>query len=78
MSRVVPVIIFGFTLVVGGMYWMLWDGSREYLDNILIEDVYYTFMYWGWRAIPVVIILVGIMCMISAAITSRNTNREVF
>ena len=68
MSRVGPLVVFGLALVVGGMYWMLWDGSRDFLNNILIQDQYYLLMYWVWRIIPGIILFVGIMCLISAGI----------
>lgn len=71
-SKVAPLIVFGITFVVGGLYWAVWDGSRYLLDNILVEDVYYTWMYWGWRMIPAVLLIVGIMCLISAGINSRT------
>jgi len=76
-SRVGPLVLFGFTLIAGGMYWMLWDSSREYLDNLLINDVYYQLIYWGWRVIPAILIFVGIMCLLSAGLThSRERGVE--
>ena len=69
MSKTGPLIIFGITLTVGGLYWSLWDASRSYLDNILIEDVYYELMYWGFRMIPAVMVIIGIMCLIAAGIS---------
>lgn len=76
MSKVGPLIIFGLTLTVGGAYWALWDASRGYLDNVLIEDMYYELMYFGFRAIPAVILIVGIMCLISAGVSIRNNRLE--
>jgi len=73
MSRVGPLIIFGVTLLVAGGYWTLWDASRGYLDNILIEDVYYELMYFGFRALPAIIMIVGIMCLISAGVSIRSS-----
>lgn len=77
MSRVGPLVVFGLTLIAGGMYWMLWDGSRDFLDNILIADEYYTLMYWVWRVIPAIILFVGIMCLISAGIGIRRRKEMV-
>jgi len=77
MSRVGPLVVFGLTLIVGGMYWMLWDGSRDFLDNILINDEYYILMYWVWRVIPAIILFVGIMCLISAGIGMRRRREMV-
>lgn len=72
MSKVGPLLLFGITLVVGGIYWQLWEGSREYLDNILITDVYYTLMFWVWRMIPAIMIITGILCLISAGIIAQR------
>jgi len=67
LSRVGPLIVFGLTIIVGGIYWALWDASREYLDNILVEDIYYTLMYWGFRMIPAVLLIIAIICLINSA-----------
>jgi len=68
LSRVGPLILFGFTIVAGGLYWALWDSCREYLDSILIQDVYYDLMYWGFRIIPAVLLIIAIMCLIASGI----------
>jgi len=75
-SRVGPLIIFGLTLTVGGVYWALWDASRSYLDNIVIRDSYYELMYFGFRAIPAVLLIVGIMCLIAAGVNIHNSRLE--
>ena len=72
MGKAGPLIVFGLTLVAGGVYWAVWDGCRSYLDNILIQDVYYELMYWGFRAIPVILLIVSIMCLISAGVSGRR------
>lgn len=66
MSRVGPIIVFIITIVAGGIYWATWEGCREYLDDLLIQDVYYELMFFVWRMIPAVLIFVGIMCLIVA------------
>jgi len=72
MGKAGPLIVFAITIVAGGIYWALWDACRSYLDNILVDDVYYQLMYWGFRAIPAILLIVGIMCLISAGIASRK------
>jgi len=67
LSRVGPLIVFGLTIIAGGIYWALWDASREYLDSILVEDMYYTLMYWGFRMIPAVLLIIAIICLIASA-----------
>ena len=76
MSRVVPLLTFGLTLVVGGMLWSLWDGSREFLDSFIIEDAYYILIRHVWAWIPGILIIVGIMCLIAAGI-SKSRERVV-
>ena len=76
MSKVVPLIIFGVTITVCGVYWALWDGSREYLDSILVEDAYYTLMYFGFRVLPIILIFIGIMSLIAAGV-SKSRERSV-
>jgi len=75
MSRVLPLIGFGFTLVVGGMFWALWDGSRSYLDNLVIEDSYYILMRHVWAWIPAILLFIGMMCLISAGIAKARERR---
>jgi len=75
-SRVGALVIFGVTLLVGGAYWALWNASRSYLNNILIEDSYYELMYFGFRAIPAILMIVGIMCLISAGVNIRSSRTE--
>jgi len=70
--RIIPLIVFGVTLVVGGLYWTLWDGARDFLNNILIEDSYYTLIFFVWRMIPAIIIMIGIMCLIAAGISKAR------
>ena len=72
MSKVLPLLSFGFLLVLGGMYWALWDGSRSYLDSLVIEDSYYILMSHVWAWIPAIMLLVGIMCLIGAGILARK------
>jgi len=72
MSRVIPLVIFGFTLIIGGLYWNLWDGSREYLNNIIIEDSYYILMRYAWAWIPAILIFIGIICLILAGISKTR------
>lgn len=76
MSRVGPLVVFGLTFVVGGMFWALWDGSRSAFDSILVADEYYTLIFFIWRMIPVILLIVGIMCLVSAGI-AKAREREL-
>ena len=72
MSKVGPIIMFGFTIAVAGLYYAVWEGSRSYFNNLIINDIYYELIYWGWRMIPAVLLIVGIMCLIMAGISESG------
>lgn len=72
LSRAVPLIAFGVALIVGGLYWAVWNASRDYLVDFIIVDEYYTLILWLWRLIPIAIIVVGIMCLVAAGIGGRR------
>ena len=77
MGKVIPLIAFGLTIFVGGLYWAVWNGSRTYLDNFVIVDEYYELMYFGWRMIPAVMLIVGLMCLIAAGVMARSQKEVV-
>lgn len=77
MGKVGPLLVFGLALTVGGAYWALWDASREYLEDFVISDAYYELMYWGFRVIPAVLMIVGIMCLIAAGVAARGSKEVV-
>jgi hypothetical protein len=77
MSKVLPLIAFGFLFILGGSYWMLWDESMEYIEEFSLGDEYYELISFGWRMIPAVIIFVGIMCLITAGIKGTRNNDGV-
>ena len=76
MSRAGPLIVFGLFLIVCGMYWNLWDGARSYLDNLVINDEYYQLMYWGWRIIPAVLVIMGIISLVSGGMSVQRETIE--
>jgi len=77
LSRVIPLIAFGLTIVVGGLYWALWDGSRSFIDQFVVNDVYYQLMIWVWGAIPAILIIVGILCLIAAGVSVSGNRMGV-
>lgn len=76
MSRVLPILGFGLTIVVGGFYWATWDSCREYLDSLVLGDVYYTLMLHIWTWIPAILLIIAIMCLILAGVRSNETKRK--
>ena len=76
MSRILPILGFGLTIVVGGFYWATWDACRGYLDSIVINDAYYTLMRHIWAWIPAILLIVAIMCLVLAGVRHNETKRE--
>jgi len=72
LSRVVPLVVFGITLFVGGLYWAVWDGSRSFIDFLVINDVYYELAFFIWRMLPVVMLIIGILCLILAGVSASG------
>jgi len=68
----VLLIIFGVTIIIGGMYWALWDGTRSFISFLVLNDVYYELAFFIWRMIPIVMLFVGILCLIVSATSIRN------
>ena len=75
MSFIVFVSV-GLGLIAGGIYWHLWDDSTEYLDNLIVAGAYSDMVQLIWDMIPVIMLLIGILCLIMAG-RSRNTRRTV-
>ena len=74
LGKVIPLIAFGITVFLGGLYWHLWDDSRTYIDQFVVNNEYYTLMYWLWKMLPAVMIIIGLICLISAGVSaSRGT-----
>ena len=72
MNRVAPLIVFIVTIIVGGMYWALWDDCQSYLATFVVHDVYYELMSWVFQLIPAIILVVAILCLILAGLGSRS------
>lgn len=72
MSKVVPLLMFGFGLVGIGMFWSLFDGLRYTIEQFVITDEYYVLMELGWDAIPLIALVCGLLCLISAGIVATR------
>lgn len=73
MSKIVPLIAFGFGLIGVGAFWSLYNDCLSYFDFLVINDVYYELMAQGWKVMPIIFVLVGIMCLISAGVSATRT-----
>ena len=77
LNRVAPLILFGFTIIGFGGFFYLYDGALSYFNSILIDDMYYKLIHLGWRAMPVICLVVGIMCLIAAGVTHSRSRGVV-
>jgi len=75
LSKVVPLIMFGMGLIGAGAFWSVFNGVRYYFNPFEIEDSYFLLMELGWNAMPVIVILGGIMCLIAAAFSAARYRR---
>lgn len=77
MSKIAPILMIGFGLFVGGLYYHLWSDSITFIDRYIINDEYYTLIHFIWNAIPVIILLVGIIWLIREG-TKGGTQKVVY
>lgn len=77
MSRVVPLIALGFGLITAGAFWMFIDQSLPYLDRFVINDEYFQLINLGWDAMPLIVLLCGILSLISAGVLASREHMVV-
>ena len=74
MNRVHAVIFLGIGLIIVGAIWMI--GSPEVdivkTDYELSGRAYQDLIYTGWRVLPTVIFLLGLLCLIAGVAGSRE------
>lgn len=71
MGKVAPILMICFGLFVSGLYWHLWHDAMQFLDPYTRASDYYILIRFGWDAIPVVMLLVGIIWLIKEGTKSR-------
>lgn len=78
MSKVLALLSFGIGLFAAGLYWMLFDSIlQQYFASYMLRSTYFRFANMEWNIIPVIIMLIGIMSMIFAALIGRATRTVV-
>lgn len=74
MSKVIPLIGFGVTLIGAGFFYHLFDDVIiNYIAPYMLTDIYQTGRNFLWDLIPWLVILIGIFCLIAAGIMSTST-----
>lgn len=78
MSKVLALLSFGIGLFATGLYWMLFESIlQQYFAPYMLRSTYFRFANMEWNILPVVIMLMGIMSMVFAALISRATRTVV-
>lgn len=78
MGKIGPIVMIGFALFAGGIYWHLWHDSISVLEKYILNDEYYTLIRFGWDAIPVVMLIVGIIWLIQQGTAGSRQQRVVY
>ena len=73
MSKIGPIVLIGFGLFVGGLYYHLWNDATEFLSDYILNDSYYQLINFVWDAIPVAMVIIGIIWLIKQGAGSRGT-----
>ena len=72
MSKIIPLISFGMGLIGIGAFWTTFDECRVFFRNIIVYDEYHTLMEFGFDVMPIIAIIMGIFCLISAGVMART------
>jgi len=78
LGKILPVIGFGLTVVIGGVYWATWDGCRSYLDNLVLGGSYYMLIRHVWAWLPAILLICAILCLIIAGTNAREHKGGVY
>ena len=72
MSSFIVFVSVGLGLLVGGIYWHLWDDSTVYLNSFIVVGAYYDLIQLFWDMIPVILVLLGVLCLVMAGRSSSQ------
>ena len=76
MNKVMPLVALGLGLIVVGAFWSLYNDSLTYFDDFIIEDEFTVLFRLGWKVIPIIFLLIGIMCLIAAGVSSSQSEHR--
>ena len=68
MGKVMPILMIIFGLFVSGFYWHIWDDCTVYLEDYIINDVYYAMIRFVWDIIPIIILFAGIVWLVAQGV----------
>jgi len=70
LGKIAPVLMIVFGLFIAGIYYRLWDSCISFFEPYIIEDSYYQIIRLGWDAIPVALVIIGIIWLIKQGTNS--------
>ena len=76
MGKIMPILMIIFGLFISGFYWHIWDDSIVYIDDYIINDVYYTMIRFVWDIIPVIILFAGVVWLVAQGVSSKGDETE--
>ena len=68
MGKVMPILMIIFGLFVSGFYWHIWDDSTTYIEDYVINDIYYSMISFIWHIIPIIILFAGIVWLVAQGV----------
>jgi len=74
-GKIVALILFGLTLISSGMLYMVFNMGliQDLIGKYWVDSSYMQLMFRGWNVIPILIIIIGILCLIMAGMGSRGS-----
>jgi len=71
--RVIVLVSIGLGLIIGGLYWHIWDDSTTFIEDYKVSGSYSDTVQLFWDIIPVVLLLLGVICLIMGG---RGSSRQ--
>jgi len=78
MGKIAPILMIGFGLFVTGLYYHVWTDSITFIESYIVNDQYYYLIRFMWDALPVILLLVGVIWLIREGTHSGGTRQVVY
>ena len=72
MGKIMPILMIIFGLFISGFYWHVWDDSIVYIEDYIINDVYYTMIRFVWDIIPIIILFAGVVWLVAQGVSGSS------
>jgi len=74
--RVIVLVSIGLGLIVGGLYWHVWDDSTEFIEDFIVPGSYSDTVQLFWNLIPIILLVLGVICLVMGG--KGSSRREVY